>query len=209
MNQEVNKIVDELYSCLPNDRNKFNLIMENLKQKFLSSPNNNIRINYSPKFHTKSYTSQLINENIKANSIPNIQNNNINNPNNPNYLTNNNIEINSTFNPLKEISNFQPINLPPFNAPNKNYETLNNNENGDFININNEYQSQLFNENRYENKIQNDMHANFKYYYPEEYNSQFNDNNKNQNIDWKMNQINTNNIMYGSQNNFYKSQSGI
>ena len=53
------------------------------------------------------------------------------------------------------------------------------------------------------------MHANFKYYYPEEYNSQFNDNNKNQNINWKMNQINTNNIMYGSQNNFYKSQSGI
>ena len=38
MNHEVNKIVQELYSCLPNDRNKFNSIMENLKEKFLLSP---------------------------------------------------------------------------------------------------------------------------------------------------------------------------
>ena len=36
MKLEVNKIVQELYTCLPNDRNKFNSIMENLKVKFLS-----------------------------------------------------------------------------------------------------------------------------------------------------------------------------
>ena len=204
MNQEVNKIVEELYSCLPNDRMKFNSIMQNLKEKFLSSPNYE-KMNYNQKFPTTSYTSQIINENIiNSNNIPNIKNNNLTNPN---YLLNN-TELNSSssLNPLKAISNFQPINLPPYNIQNKQYEGLNNDEIGKFININNinnDYQSGLFNENIYENKIQNDIHANFKYYYPEEYNSQFNDINKNQNYEWAKEQLNSNNLMYGSKNNFY------
>ena len=204
MNQEVNKIVEELYSCLPNDRMKFNSIMQNLKEKFLSSPNYE-KMNYNQKFPTTSYTSQIINENIiNSNNIPNIKNNNLTNPN---YLLNN-TELNSSssLNPLKAISNFQPINLPPYNVQNKQYEGLNNDEIGKFININNinnDYQSGLFNENIYENKIQNDIHANFKYYYPEEYNSQFNDINKNQNYEWTKEQLNSNNLMYGSKNNFY------
>ena len=204
MNQEVNKIVEELYSCLPNDRMKFNSIMQNLKEKFLSSPNYE-KMNYNQKFPTTSYTSQIINENIiNSNNIPNIKNNNLTNPN---YLLNN-TELNSSssLNPLKAISNFQPINLPPYNVQNKQYEGLNNDEIGKFININNinnDYQSGLFNENIYENKIQNDIHANFKYYYPEEYNSQFNDINKNQNYEWTKEQLNPNNLMYGSKNNFY------
>ena len=204
MNQEVNKIVEELYSCLPNDRMKFNSIMQNLKEKFLSSPNYE-KMNYNQKFPTTSYTSQIINENIiNSNNIPNIKNNNLTNPN---YLLNN-TELNSSssLNPLKAISNFQPINLPPYNVQNKQYEGLNNDEIGKFININNinnDYQSGLFNENIYENKIQNDIHANFKYYYPEEYNSQFNDINKNQNYEWAKEQLNSNNLMYGSKNNFY------
>ena len=204
MNQEVNKIVEELYSCLPNDRMKFNSIMQNLKEKFLSSPNYE-KMNYNQKFPTTSYTSQIINENIiNSNNIPNIKNNNLTNPN---YLLNN-TELNSSssLNPLKAISNFQPINLPPYNVQNKQYEGLNNDEINKFININNinnDYQSGLFNENIYENKIQNDIHANFKYYYPEEYNSQFNDINKNQNYEWTKEQLNSNNLMYGSKNNFY------
>ena len=204
MNQEVNKIVEELYSCLPNDRMKFNSIMQNLKEKFLSSSNYE-KMNYNQKFPTTSYTSQIINENIiNSNNIPNIKNNNLTNPN---YLLNN-TELNSSssLNPLKAISNFQPINLPPYNIQNKQYEGLNNDEIGKFININNinnDYQSGLFNENIYENKIQNDIHANFKYYYPEEYNSQFNDINKNQNYEWTKEQLNSNNLMYGSKNNFY------
>ena len=56
---------------------------------------------------------------------------------------------------------------------------------GEVININNinkDYQIGTYNENnKYENNIKNDIHANFKYYYPEEFNNQMNDNNKYQN----------------------------
>ena len=206
MNEEVNKIVQELYTCLPNDRNRFNSIMENLKEKFLSFSNNQ-QTNHNIKLPNTNYSSQLVNENIiKSNNIPPIKNN-INN--NQNYL-NNSSDINSSLNPLKSISNFQPINLPTFNVKNKQYEAINNDELGDYINLNNDYHhTGTFNENLYENKIQNDVHANLKYYYPEEYNSQYNDN-KMQNTDWNINQINNNNnLMYSSKNNFYKTQNDI
>ena len=206
MNQEVNKIVQELYTCLPNDRNKFNSIMENLKVKFLSSPNSP-QINYNLKFPNTTYSSQLLKDNlINSSSILPIKNN-INN--NTNYI-NNNTDVNSSLNPLKVNYNFQPINLPTYNVQNKQYDSINNDELGDYININNNgFHTGTFNENNlYENKIQNDIHANVKYYYPEEYSSQFNDN-KNQNNDWNINQINNNNLMYGSKNNFYKTQSDV
>ena len=187
MNQEVNKIVEELYSCLPNDRNKFNSIMNNLKEEFLSSPNNQ-KLNYDQKFPTTSYTSQLLSENIiSTNNIPNTK---INNLTNPNYLMNN-TEVNSSLNPLKG-SDFQPINLPSYNIQNKQFEGLNNDETGDFMNINNNgYQSGFFNENMYDNKIKNDIHANCKYYYPNEYNFNMSENNKMQNNDWKNTQMNS------------------
>ena len=208
MNQEVNKIVQELYACLPNDRNKFNSIMENLKVKFLSSPNSP-QINYNIKLPNTNYSSQLLKDNLlNSNNIPPIKNN-ININNNTNYI-NDNADINSSLNPLKANYNFQPINLPTYNIQNKQYDSINNDELGDYININNNgFHTGTFNENNlYENKIQNDIHANVKYYYPEEYNLQFNDN-KNQNNDWNMNQINNNNLMYGSKNNFYKTQSDV
>jgi hypothetical protein len=60
------------------------------------------------------------------------------------------------------------------------------------MNINNNgYQSGFFNENMYDNKIKNDIHANCKYYYPNEYNFNMNDNNKMQNNDWKNTQMNS------------------
>ena len=204
MNHEVNKIVQELYTCLPNDRNKFNSIMENLKAKFLSSPNNP-KINYNIKMPTASYTSQILNDNIiKPNTIPNI---NINtNITNPNFL-NNSSDVNPSLNPLKGLTDFQPINLPTLNIQNKQYQQpLNNDELGDYINLNNEYHTGGFNENIYENNIQNDVHANCKYYYPDEYNNQINDN-KYQNLDLNNNKLNNNNLMYGSKNNFYKTES--
>lgn len=82
MNQEVNKIVQELYTCLPNDRNKFNSIMENLKVKFLSSPNSP-QINYNIKLPNTNYSSQLLKDNLlNSTNIPSIKNNiNINNNN--------------------------------------------------------------------------------------------------------------------------------
>jgi len=204
MNQEVNKIIDELYTCLPNDRNKFNSIMENLKQKFLTTSSTE-RISFSQNFPTTSLTSQIMNKDeIQPNSIPNAQNN-IKNAN----LMNNISDTTSSMNPLKSLSNFQPISLPEYNAQNKQYDGLNNGDLGEYIDLNAGYQSGLFNNNFYENKIKNDIHANCKYYYPNEYNSQFNDNNKMQNYDSTNNQMNSNYLMHGSQNNFYKTQSGI
>ena len=176
MNYEVNKIVDELYTCLPNDRNKFNNIMENLKQQFLSSGNKTMNFNKG----INNYNSQLINENSLD----------INNINNKNYKANslnnliNNTESTSSLNPLKGLNNLQPITLPTLNIKNKKNDTLNNDDFGDVINVNNinkDFQMGSYKENKYENNIKNDMHANFKYYYPEEYNSQINENNKYQN----------------------------
>jgi len=202
MNQELNKIIQELYTCLPNDRNRFNLIMENLKDKFLSSPSNP-NINYNYKFSKEKFSSQIMNEkSINQNiNIPNIKNNiNIQN----NFL-NNNTDVNSSLNPLKVISNCQPIDLPTLNVQNKLYDA-NNEDIGEYINLNNNYNSETFNENIYENKIRNDVHANCKYYYPEEYNSQVNEN-KFQNIDWKNNLINNNiNSNYGGKNYDYKKK---
>ena len=176
MNYEVNKIVDELYTCLPNDRNKFDNIMENLKQQFLSTGNNKT-MNFNKGLTNNN--SQIMNENsidinnFKANSLNNINN------------LINNTESNSSLNPLRAINNLQPITLPTLNVKNKKNDALNNDDLGDVININNinkDYQIGSFNENKYENNnIKNDTHANCKYYYPEEYHSQFNDNNKYQN----------------------------
>jgi len=179
MNYEVNKIVDELYTCLPNDRNKFNNIMENLKQQFLSSGNKN---NFNKGM--TNYSSPLINENsLEINNI-NIQNYKGNSLNNVNNLINN-TESTSSLNPLRGLSNLQPITLPTLNIKNKRNDALNNDDLGDVININNinnkDFQMGTYKENKYENNIKNDMHANFKYYYPEEYNSQLNENNKYQN----------------------------
>lgn len=170
MNYEVNKIVEELYTCLPNDRNKFNNIMENIKNQFLNSGNKNKGL--------PGYGSQLINENSIDNNNINNQNYKTNSMNNLNNLINN-TESTSSINPLRAINNLQPITLPTLNIKNKKNDSLNNENLGDIININNinkEYQAGLYNENNYENNIKNDIHANCKYYYPEEFNSQMNHN---------------------------------
>ena len=178
MNYEVNKIVDELYTCLPNDRIKFNNIMENLKQQFLSTPNKAMNFNKG----LTGYSAQLINENSIDINNQNYKANSLNNMNN--LININNTESTSSLNPLKVLNNLQPINLPTLNIKNKKNESLNNEDLGDIININNinkDYQMGLYNENKYENNIKNDTHANRKFYYPEEYNSPINDNNKYQN----------------------------
>ena len=173
MNYEVNKIVDELYTCLPNDRDKFNNIMENLKQQFLSTGNRPMNFNKG----NKNYISQLMSEN--SNDINNIKVNSLNNVNN---LINNS-ESASSLNPLRAINNLQPITLPTLNIKNKKNDILNNEDLGDLININvnKEFQIGPYNDIKYENNVKNDTHANTKFYYPEEYHSQINDNNKYQN----------------------------
>jgi len=204
MNQEINKIVNELYLCLPNDRNKFDSIMKNLREQFLSS-NYSEKFDYNKKFPKTNFSSQLLNDNkININNIPTMKNND-----NQNYLVNSS-EINPSLNPLKANYNLQPINLPTFNVQNKQYDGLNTDNLGEYININNnDYQIGNFNENMYENELQNDVHANYKYYYPEEFSSQFNSNDKSQNFSWKTNNMNDKNLNYGSYNNNTKINSGI
>ena len=178
MNYEVNKIVDELYTCLPNDRIKFNNIMENLKQQFLSTPNKAMNFNKG----LTGYNTQLINENSIDINNQNYKANSLNNINN--LININNTESTSSLNPLKALNNLQPINLPTLNIKNKKNDSLNNEDLGDIININNinkDYQMGLYNENKFETNIKNDTHANRKYYYPEEFNSPISDNNKYQN----------------------------
>ena len=195
MNQEVNKIVNELYLCLPNDRNKFDSIMKNLKDKFLSSSYNE-QINYNQNMPKTNFSQQFFNDNnINIINIPNIKN-----TDNTHYLSTN--SENPSVNPLKGNYNIQPINLPTFNVQNKQYELSNDNI-GEYIHANNnDYQVGSFNDNLYENKIQNDVHANYKYYYPEEFSSQFNTNEKIPKINWKNNNNNNmsdnNNLMYGN-----------
>lgn len=35
----IEETIEELYSCLPGDRKKFNMIMENMKKRFLTAKN--------------------------------------------------------------------------------------------------------------------------------------------------------------------------
>ena len=74
MNYEVNKIVDELYTCLPNDRIKFNNIMENLKQQFLSTWSKTMNFKGLTGYNTQLINENSIdinNQNYKANSLNN------------------------------------------------------------------------------------------------------------------------------------------
>ena len=194
MNQEINKIVNELYLCLPNDRNKFDSIMKNLKDKFLSSSYNDHQINYNQNLPKTNFNPQFLNDNnINVINLPNIKNNDTH------YLSTN--SENPSINPLKGNYNIQTINLPTYNVQNKQYELSTDNI-GEYIHINNDYQAGPFNDNLFENKRQNDVHANYKYYYPEEFSSQFNTNENIPNLNWKNNNINNfndnNNLMYGT-----------
>ncbi len=194
MNQEVNRIVNELYLCLPNDRNKFDSIMKNLKDKFLSSSYNDHQINYNQNLPKTNFNPQFLNDNnINVINLPNIKNNDTH------YLSTN--SENPSINPLKGNYNIQTINLPTYNVQNKQYQLSTDNI-GEYIHINNDYQVGPFNDNLFENKRQNDVHANYKYYYPEEFSSQFNTNENIPNLNWKNNNINNfndnNNLMYGT-----------
>jgi len=198
MINEVNKIVEELYTCLPNDRNRFNQIMSKLKENFLSQPNEQ-KFNNNIPYPNTGYNSSQITENIIQNNIPNF---NINN--NPKNFFGYNLEVNSSLAPTNPISNLQPINLPSYKVQNKDNIESNNEEVGEYINLNNlnnGYQTGN-NDNYSENKIKNDIHANCKYYYPDEYNSQFTDIEKNKNFDYKNKPNDNENLYFGSKNNF-------
>ena len=106
MNYQFENTIEELYSCMPNDRKKFNLIMNSMKRRFLkpeknlkkkdqtknqnqvSLPNNNI---FSYKPNNKS-TPTKVNFDSKLTFRKNEQNLNTNIP-----INNKNINYNKEF----------------------------------------------------------------------------------------------------------------
>ena len=177
--------IEELYSCLPGDRNKFNLIMEDMKKKFLQNikkPNKKSQIN-------KISFNQNNRQNLSNHSPTNNYNNNLN------------LNLNSKPNPFTSfnINNNNKESLPYYKyEPNLNYKPIKMQDNSNYFNTQrNIYseQTRLNNFNRIHNKnlsngfqvtlpdallinpkplrtnsqqnLLSDTHANCNFYYPE------------------------------------------
>ena len=141
MNYEVNKIIQELYTCLPNDRTKFDIIMSKLREGFLESKNNS-----DIKFPNTGYNSSYANDKIFINKFKN------ENVNHKKYKN----QDNELLNPSFPLANFQPINLPTNSYPNKD-------NNADEL-------RQIYNnENYLDNMNKNDMNINNKYNYQDKF----------------------------------------
>ena len=179
--KNVDSIVDELYSCLPNDRNKFDRIMNNLRNEIIGD------YSYYDNFpSTKILSSNEYFQN--KNQIP--QNNY------QNYQMNSN-NSNSDFNNLNHsLSQHQNSNF------------MNNNNNNTYPNMTNQNYISTLPEGEFLNmkpfqpksnqKIISDVHANTKFYYPEEYNSISNDFNRQKDMEWNNR---ANNIIYNTMRN--------
>ena len=179
--KNVDSIVDELYTCLPNDRNKFDRIMNNLRNEIIGD------YNYYDNFPSTKILSS--NEYFqKKNQIP--QNNY------QNYQMNSN-HSNSDFNNINHsLSQHQNSNF------------MNNNNNNTYPNMTNQNYISTLPEGEFLNmkpfqpksnqKIISDVHANTKFYYPEEYNSISNDFNRQKDMEWNNR---ANNIIYNTMRN--------
>ena len=116
--------IDELYSCLPRDRNKFNIIMENMKKKFLrniktqrQAQNNQFNISFQPNKQFQNYVSN----NTRLQNFNNLfqNNNNYNNKNNLNnkqnlfnsFHMNNNIRDSLPSIKFEQNYNYKPIKI--------------------------------------------------------------------------------------------------
>ena len=179
--KSVDSIVDELYTCLPNDRNKFDRIMNNLRNEIIGD------YNYYDNFPSTKILSS--NEYFqKKNQIP--QNNY------QNYQMNSN----------NSNSDFNNINHSLSQHQNSNF--MNNNNNNTYPNMTNQNYISTLPEEEFLNmkpfqpksnqKIISDVHANTKFYYPEEYNSISNDFNRQKDMEWNNR---ANNIIYNTMRN--------
>ena len=186
-NKNVDLIVEEIYSCLPNDRYKFDRIMNNLKNEIVGDYNYSDNIpstkilSSSEYFQKKNYSNP-----IPQNYSQNYQmNSNLNNSNSDFIYKNNNKNNIYSQNPN---SNFM-IDNNNKNIINSNYvSTL---PEGEFLNMK-PFQPKS------NHKIISDVHANSKYYYPEEYNSIPNNLNRQKDMEWNNR---TNNIIYNTMRN--------
>ena len=186
-NKNVDLIVEEIYSCLPNDRYKFDRIMNNLKNEIVGDYNYSDNIpstkilSSSEYFQKKNYSNQIP-QNYSQN---NQMNSNLNNNSDFIYRNNNKNNIYSQ----NQNSNFMINNNNNNNTINSNYvSTL---PEGEFLNM------KPFQPKSNHKKI-SDVHANSKYYYPEEYNSISNNLNRQKDMEWNNR---TNNIIYNTMRN--------
>ena len=180
--------IEELYSCLPRDRNKFNLIMDDMKKRFLRKVKNPNRS--QNKLDQNKITFQPKNQQFLQNNLPaRNYSNKIIKKNNLNYspfLTNNyNKEIKDTIpsSPFEQNVNYKPIkiqeNLNNFNSQRNFYpeqNRLNNFLGGNKKNISNGFHGTLPDallinprplRTNSQQKLLSDTHANCNFYYPE------------------------------------------
>ena len=213
--------IEELYSCLPRDRNKFNLIMDDMKKRFLrkvKNPNrsqNKLDQNKIT-FHPKNQ--QFLQSNLPARNYSNkiIKKNNLNyNP----FLTNNyNKEIKDTIpsSPFEQNVNYKPIkiqeNLNNYNSQRNFYpeqNRLNNFLGGNKKNISNGFHGTLPDallinprplRTNSQQKLLSDTHANCNFYYPEKGSNLYEEIIDRDGNGWH-NQAN--NIMFNTNDNFF------
>ena len=216
----INETIQVIYSCLPDDRNKFNILMDQLKKQFLfpkknpsnfNQINNNIpyqNLNNQQNIFSPSQNQFLINNMNPINQY-NFQNND---NKSPQMRQDNNFNDYNKPQQQKVIPNFKPINLQSIENNNnygKNQENYYNNRCNNFVR--NNYKNTLperelltrkpLRTNSLPKKY-NDTHANVKFYYPEDYTSLYEGNNDTDHLEWH-NQAN--NIMLNTNNNFYPS----
>ena len=215
--------IEELYSYLPRDRNKFNLIMDDMKKRFLrnvKNPNKSQsqnkleqnKITFSPK------NQQYLKNNLTRQNYSNkfIKTNNLNfNP----FPTNNYIKENKDTipsSPFEQNINYKPIkiheNLNNYNTQRNFYpeqNRLNNFLGGNKKNLNNGFHGTLPDallinprplRTNSQQKLLSDTHANCNFYYPEKNSNLYEEIIDRDGNGWH-NQAN--NIMFNTNDNFF------
>ena len=213
--------IEELYSCLPRDRNKFNLIMDDMKKRFLRKVKNPNRS--QNKLDQNKITFQPKNQQFLQNNLPaRNYSNKIIKKNNLNYspfLTNNyNKEIKDTIpsSPFEQNVNYKPIkiqeNINNFNSQRNFYpeqNRLNNFLGGNKKNISNGFHGTLPDallinprplRTNSQQKLLSDTHANCNFYYPEKGSNLYEEIIDRDGNGWH-NQAN--NIMFNTNDNFF------
>ena len=219
--------LEDLYSCLPRDRKKFNYIMEDMKKKFLrKARKQNNKYNQIPKLSFLQANRDNISSNINFASSTNYNNNlnyipkpfntfNINNNMNNNNNNNNN-QLPLPYLKYEQSLNFKPIkvqeNANYYNTQNHFYPEQMRINNFDRINkksVSNGFQGTLpdallispkpFRTNS-QQKLLSDTHANCNFYYPEK-NKELYDSEIDVNSNGWHNQAN--NIMFNTSDNFF------
>ena len=219
--------IEELYSCLPRDRNKFNLIMEDMKKRFLRNVKNPTKIENKISQNTFSFQSK--NQQYMQNNFSNENfTNKLNKVNNLNYKQNTFIpfQINNNYNKenketisslkYEQNINYKPIKIQEssghFNTQRNFYAEQNRKNN--FMGKNRKTESNGFHgtlpdallinpkplRTNSQQKLLSDTHANSNFYCPEKNSNIYDEVIDRDGNGWH-NQ--TNNIMFNTNENFF------